>query len=279
MPGLALMPTITHRVRSFLRSRGANIAPWSGLDETYAELHRVLFDRRDDPTLWGPLAELLRDLVACVTDPEAGRLAAPNAELLAAWDIDALVRELQAALGNQNPATAPSLAGFLGRLTAPVLGGFLLLGLVAGCGGRLDTATTDATGGSRPTDAGVGAGGQSGTGGRDAGMVDAEPPVDRAACAADAADVLTRTVAQSPSLEAGEKELLCRCLAALNASWTDGLTELFATQTDEVIAAALEEMIQCCTGERGNDFVRDRFLDGSLCIVARPYKGVSLPER
>jgi hypothetical protein len=310
----ALMPTITHRVRSFLRSQGAEIVPWSGLDETYAELHAMLRRRREDASLWPPLAQLLREIVAAAADPNAGCLAAPDAELLASWDIDALIRDLRAALPESDPSTttgegsATALERFLSTLTAPVLGGFLLLGLVAaGCGGQTDEVTAGAggtaglgglsgaeRGGSPGTGgiaghAGAGYGGTSGRGGSDAGQTltiqipDAAAKPDAPACTVDAGNVIARTIASSPQLWDYERKSLCECLVRLNTSWSDGLTELFETGTDAGIAAALEEMIQCCDygGDLSSDFatVRDLFLDGSLCTIARPYKGVSLPER
>ena len=88
----ALTPTITHRVRTFLQSQGTTLTPWSGLEETYAELYALLRRRRDDPSLWRPLTELLRDVVARVTHPEALDLPVAQAELLGSWDIDELVR-------------------------------------------------------------------------------------------------------------------------------------------------------------------------------------------
>ena len=31
----ALRPTVTHKIRTFMREQGAALPPWSGLDETY----------------------------------------------------------------------------------------------------------------------------------------------------------------------------------------------------------------------------------------------------
>ena len=103
-PGVAL--TITHRVRAFLQSQGAELRPWTGLDETYAELHRLLSERRDDPAFWGPLRGLLRDVLTRISDPDATPLLAPEAELLASWDVDQLVRDLRAALPDAGVAHA-----------------------------------------------------------------------------------------------------------------------------------------------------------------------------
>ena len=55
-------------------------------------------------------------------------------------------------------------------------------------------------------------------------------------------------------------------------------------QVMRLVAAALYEMVECCrydAGELDSDFaeVRDAFLDGTLCYVALPYRGVTFPDR
>ena len=140
------MQTITHRVRTFLGQQGAAIEPWSGLDATYSSLHALLERRRDDPTLWGPLEQLLREVQEAATDPKAERrLAAPAAELLSSWDAAELAASLRRALSDAAQAAAPldgrapAYRSLTRRLSPSVLGAFLVLGLAAaGCSGDND---------------------------------------------------------------------------------------------------------------------------------------------
>ena len=137
MVGTTIQPTVTQQVRAFLGSQGAAVQAWSGLDETYAELYALLNRRRDDPTFWEPVRELLQEIVASSTDPDRpDRLPAAQAELLATWDVDQLVAELRAALpGGEEPVDAKVVQRFASKLSVAVMGGFLLLGLAAaGCG-------------------------------------------------------------------------------------------------------------------------------------------------
>jgi len=148
------MQTITHRVRTFLRQQGAAIEPWSGLDATYSNLHALLDRRRDDPTLWGPLEQLLREVQEAATDPKAERrLAAPAAELLSSWDAAELAASLRRALSDAALAAAPldgrapAYRSLTRRLSPSVLGAFLVLGLAAaGCSGDNDSESAS-TGG------------------------------------------------------------------------------------------------------------------------------------
>jgi len=148
------MQTITHRVRTFLRQQGAAIEPWSGLDATYSSLHALLERRRDDPTLWGPLEQLLREVQEAATDPKAERrLAAPAAELLSSWDAAELASSLRRALSDAAQAAAPldgrapAYRSLTRRLSPSVLGAFLVLGLAAaGCSGDNDSESAS-TGG------------------------------------------------------------------------------------------------------------------------------------
>ncbi len=292
----AITPTITHRVRTFLQRQGAAVAPWSGLDETYAELYALLRRRRDDPSLWAPLTELLRDVVARITQPEALNLPAPQAELLASWDIDELARELRDALGNRDDSdTFRSLAG---RVSAPALGGFLLLGfLSAGCGGTTDTgAVSDHGDASTPSDGGDDDDDAATDGGlildsgddattdatTDDAASDAAVPPWAEDCTLNPDGTLYRAIAESSTADY-EKRSLCVCFSSLNASWSQGLTELFLTATPEEVAAALQEMTECCIydpGRTSGDFAsaRDALLNGTLCYIALPYRGVAFPE-
>jgi hypothetical protein len=104
-------------------------------------------------------------------------------------------------------------------------------------------------------------------------------------CTLDSESVLFKAIDESDSesfygLDA--RKTLCTCMAALNKSWADGLTELFTTATDEEIAQALEQMLLCCRyspSQLDMDYeeAEENFLAGSLCYLPLPYKGVSFP--
>jgi hypothetical protein len=161
----AIVPTVTQRVRAFLADQGAELRPWSGLQETYDQLYGLLRKRRQDPEFWAPLKGLLREVVASAADSQMASTA--HAELLASWKVDELVDELRDAL----PADASSArTDFTRSLSTAVLGGFLLLGLAAaGCGGDDAEIRMAGTGGALGTGGGVtlltGTGGAMGTGG------------------------------------------------------------------------------------------------------------------
>jgi len=284
------MQTITHRVRTFLRRQGAAIEPWSGLDETYSELHALLDRRRDDPAFWGPLEELLREVLRQATAPEAERrLAAPTAELLSSWDAAELVVSLREALSGAAPSDAPLAAGtpeyrrFTRRLSPAVLGGFLTLGLAAaGCSDH--DAEPEGSGGASSggvSSGGVSSGGagggaaSSGGGGTGGG--------GGAACVIEDAQVLASTINDS-TLEAASKSSLCACMTNLTQSWRDGLTTLFERGDAAAIATALEEMLLCCARQRTSGvYAEGALLDGTLCELGGGmggvvYKGVSFPS-
>lgn len=271
----AITPTITHRVRAFLDDQGLSLKPWSGLDETYEALYRLLWRKRDEPAFWGPVRELLEAIIDNATD--GGRLAASQAELLRSWDVEELLGELRAAL---QPATPPtSAAQFASRLAAPVMGGFLLLGLVAsGCSAatRADADTDAAMDADIEWDADIE---------RDADAEhDAEELSWAEGCDLDRSSVLFSTLRDNESLNDMGREFLCHCFASLNTSWNDGLEELFASGTPEEVALALRELNECCSSDRGQlegEFAdaRDHLLDGSLCFVAMPYRGVAFPRQ
>jgi hypothetical protein len=288
-PSPALAPTVTHRVRSFLAAQGVFLKPWTGLDETFAELYALLMRRRNDPSFWKPVADLIQSVVACASEPGSGRLPAPDAELLASWDIERLVIDLREALpASDEPSDADALGRFTRRLPAPVLGGFLLLGLVAS--GCYDSSQ-------RAGDASMDPDVEAVADVLDAHEADRTDPVDirpdpvdippevpwwAEGCTLDRSGVLFRTLASS-TIDGYDKQTLCTCFTHLNASWSDGLSELFETGTPEQVAFALEEMLECCWsgGPFGGDFddVRDALLDGTLCSLPLPYRGVSFPER
>jgi len=248
----AIQPTITQRVRRFLAAQGAEVRPWAGLDETYAQLFSLLRRRREDPDFWGPLAELLQAVIDSLVDPQSRhRLAAPQAELLASWDTAQLVRDLRAALpqsGAEHDAAEPRR--YRRQLTSKLssaagLGGFLVLGLVAS--GCADEANCDAEWSK--------------------------------SCALDCETVLYETIDDS-QLTDGDKTVLCGCFADMSTSWSDGLTNLFENGTPEQISRALSTMLDCCTDPYmgiGSTYREDLLLDGSLCEPQPVYKGIALP--
>jgi hypothetical protein len=165
----AIVPTITQRVRTFLADQGAELRPWSGLQETYDELYGLLRQRRRDPEFWQPLKGLLQEVVASAADSQrCGRGTSAQAELLASWKVDELVDDLRDALPDD---ASSARTDFTRSLSTAVLGGFLLLGLAAaGCaGGDSEQKITAGTGGALGTGGRVtivtGTGGSMGTGG------------------------------------------------------------------------------------------------------------------
>jgi hypothetical protein len=248
-----IQPTVTQRVRAFLSSQGAQVQAWSGLDETYAALYTLLNRRRDDPAFWPPVRALLQEIVDTA---QRGRDAAgvETAELLASWDLAALVADLRAALpGVDAPVDTGVVQRFASRLSTAVMGGFLLLGLAAaGCG---DDSKS-------------------------------KPPADlksdawNAGCTLPASSVLYTTIDTSSASNA-QKAKLCTCFASLSTSWGNGLTTLFQTGTAAEIATVVEQMAACCGNATvlGGDFAsaKDRLLRGSLCAIP-VYKGVSFPR-
>jgi len=253
----------------------------------------LLNRRKNDPEFWEPVATLLQSIVDAATEPGANRLPKKHAELLKAWEIHELVQSLREALpGGQAPTDRSALRAFARQLSAPVLGGFLLLGLVgsSGCSEVTVEGTPSAgPGGSGPTDSGVV---------KDAAAdAPVDAPVDAPAdaptdspvippwaenCGLAPDSVLFQTIADS-SYDDYTKAYLCECLDQLNTDWNDGLTDLFQKATPERIAAALSEMIECCSysGPPQVDFSSavSKLLDGTLCYPPLPYRGVSFPDR
>ena len=276
------MQTITHRVREFLRQQGAAIEPWSGLDSTYTELYALLDRRRDDAALWGPLEQLLGEVLERATDPAAERrLAAPAAELLSSWDAAELVASLRKALSGRALSDEPAVPLADGareyrmltrRLSPAVLGAFLVLGLAAtGCAGAYD-ADPEGTGGvgGGGTGGGDTGGAVTGGGGTGGGVVTGGVGGGMVTCAIDDAQVLATTINDS-ALTVDSKSSLCDCMTQLSQNWRDGLTTLFQTGTAEQIATALEEMLACCaSGRTSAVYSQDALLDGTLC---EPFAG------
>jgi len=286
MAGYTLEPTITQRVRRFMMDRGLRVRPWTGLDETYRALHRLLAQKKDEPEFWAPLAALLKDVVAAATTAdEKNRLPAPHAELLRAWDIDRLVADLRAAMPEAGTGFgAAALLRFTSSLCAPALGGFLLLGLATACdhvhgssdGTQDASADTDAD-----TDADAEA--DSDTDSDADTDTDTESETDSWPEGCDLATDSTLFAAiDTSSLDGSEKTHLCDCFETLNESWSTGLTELFEAGTAEQIAYALHQMLQCCqtpdTLDTDYADVSDAFMAGELCSVP-VYMAVSFPKK
>lgn len=287
MPEPALRPTVTQQVRRFLAAQGIRLRPWANLDETYAALFRLLRQRRDDPSFWGPLETLLVKIVDLALRPDGKRrLPAPQAELLESWDIAELVRELRRALPTDDKApTESAFKRFTTGLTIPVLGGFLLLGMAAsGChrmGSSTDIDDDEDDDGNSDTDTDVDADSD----------VDSDTDIESDTdtdtwyenCELSPDSVLWTTIDESDH-DSFEKETLCDCFATLNTSWSAGLTELFENGTADEIAAALMEMYECCEvdpNQLEGDYAlaEELFLDGEWCNGTFPvYMGVSFPK-
>jgi hypothetical protein len=266
---------VTQRVQGFLRGQGAALEPWAALDETYAALYRLLDRRRDDDAFWAPVNRLLCDIIADTTgDRGPRRLPAAGAELLRSWDVEALVRDLKAALpGGSAPGgqDMSALCRFFGRLTAPALGGFLLLGLTAAkCddGGDDSSADTDTD-----TDTDSDSDSDSDTDADSDSDTDCTESIDD--CTLDHGSILWTALDAATSIPAEEKPCLCSCFAALNDSWTTGLTAIFETATPAETADYLETMIACCDNGVTDGAFPDDF-EPWYCSAL--YKGVAFPR-
>ncbi len=168
----AIVPTITQRVRSFLSQQGAALRPWTGLQETYDELYALLSRRRGDSEFWRPLKVLLQEVVDSAADSQRrGRPISRDAELLASWQVDALVDELREALPMGANGGWCTRTEFTRGLSSAVLGGFLLLGLAAaGCGSNSNAGEPAGTGGAGGQVVAVGGAGGAGAGGTVSGI-------------------------------------------------------------------------------------------------------------
>ena len=278
MTSLAIQPTVTQQVRAFLEEQAVDIEPWSGLDETYGELYALLNQRKDDPAFWPQLSRLLDGVMHSAMDPGSpDRLSAPQAELMATWDVEALIGDLRAALpGGAVTRDPTTIQHFASRLSSAVMGGFLLLGLAA-ASGCSDDAETPAKDAAARVDA----------------PADLNPPApdafvfpDQGAwfakCNLAQSSVLYGAIDKSTISESSKAEL-CGCFESLNKSWADGLTSLFQTGTAKEIADALTHMVTCCAGKKSDlnsdfDTVKSAFLKNQLCKGVPIYKGVSFPR-
>jgi hypothetical protein len=268
----------------------------TSFEKTAEDLLRMLAGRHDDPAFWTPLTGVLREIVqAAVASPPRSAALPPGAQLLAAWDVEELAQRLRDALP-QPGAQVPDLAR-PDRMIAPgepfpsaLLGALLVLGLaVAACDSPLDTSRT---GGS---DAGAMAGGSAGHGGAAAttggasanggsggqALAGGAGGAASTGCAPDVQSGLW-TAIDGSALSAADKQTLHSCLVNLKASWCEGLTQLFATGTQEQIASTLGELVSCCNQGRPRldqewSQAYQALLNGVLCPVV-VYKGVSFPD-
>ncbi len=279
MPATAIRPSTTLRVRRFLSEQGVDLRPWSGLDETYARLYTLLNERKDDPTFWSPLSDLLGDVISDTVNE--ARLPAPQAELLASWDIEDLMRDLRMALpGSDRPPAQSTARLFMGGLSAPVLGGFLILGLATiACDEVRDIDNEDE---GSDTDADTDAGRDTDTD-HDTDE-DADEDIDwDADCDLDSS-VLWGTINDS-NLANVEKKELCACFESLSTDWNTGLSDLFQNGTPDEVASALEDMISCCSLSPAiletpyEQSTGDALMAETLCSDVPIYKGVSFPGK
>lgn len=278
MTSLAIEPTVTQQVRSFLEEQAVDIEPWSGLDETYGELYALLNQRKEDPAFWPQLSRLLDGILHSAMAPGSpDRLSAPQAELMASWDVDALITDLRAALPGGTVTRDPTaIQQFASRLSSAVMGGFLLLGLAAasGCSDDTDAPAKDAA-------TKVDSAADMKTPASDNFLFPDQGPWF-AKCNLAQSSVLYGAIDKS-TLHNADKANLCGCFETLNKSWADGLTSLFQTGTAKEIADALTHMVTCCSGKKSDlnsDFnaVKSSFLKSQLCKGVPIYKGVSFPR-
>jgi hypothetical protein len=267
----------------------------TSFEKTADDLLRMLAARRDDPSFWTPLTGVLREIVqAAVASPPRSAALPPGAQLLAAWDVEELAARLRDALpqsGAQAPdLTRPDRMIALGEpLPSALLGALLALGLaVAACDSALDTAAAGGSDAGAMVGASAGHGGAAATGGASAnggagGQTQAGGAGGAAStgCAPDVQSGLW-TAIDGSTLSAADKQSLHSCLVNLKASWCEGLTQLFATGTQEQIASTLQELVWCCN--QGQPHLDQEWsqayqalLNGLLCAVP-VYKGVSFPD-
>jgi hypothetical protein len=198
------------------------------------------------------------------------------------------------------------VVGFARRLPQAAMGAFLVLGLVA-AGACSSRNHTDSSGGSTSgtqdgtdgTDDGASDDGATGDGGTGDGGTDTHTATEDTGasetesstatlpgwaegCSLDPTSVIFQTIGGS-DLPDPQKTALCVCLEGLNADWNTGLTDLFENEPPEVVAAVLQELLECCTFETyvfNEDFSqsRDDLLSGELCYAVTPYRGVTFPH-
>jgi hypothetical protein len=291
---------VTEQTRAFLAKQGVH--PSVRLGDTYDDLYLLMRRRQADAEFWQPLTELLRAVIrGAVEHEKAVFRTRPEARLLATWDVNELVERLREALALEcEPAVDVEPAGtsnrsrrawFTRSLTPSALGAFLLLGLVAGCDNGDGDASGSPSGGTTSTGGTGGVGGTiilSGIGGTtgcpyEASTTPSTSPLP-AACEATDASALWTAIREACLYEQSKAQLFT-CFASLKASWCDGLTTLFETQTPEQIAAELSTLLNCCDG--ASDYgvyeseydaaMQQRLLEG-MCYSVILYKGVAFPD-
>jgi len=117
---------------SFSRSSQAA----SGLSRNYDQIFALLQRKREDDEFWGPLTELLRDLVESVVRGKGAQVnMRPEVRLLALWDVNELAKWLRLALPHaveHEPAEPQHRWSQMTRGLSPnALGLLLLLSLAA----------------------------------------------------------------------------------------------------------------------------------------------------
>jgi hypothetical protein len=159
--------------------------------------------------------------------------------------VEELVRDLRRALPGRC-ASSGDYRGFTRTLAAPVLGGFLVLGLTAaGC----DMAPSESAD---------------------------NPPAWAEGCALDASSEIYDAIDGAGSLADTEKSGLCTCMAAMQSSWQQGLSEAFASCDPESIAGLLEEYVVACEAN-GGTLPQDPSEGAQAWCWGAAYKGVSFP--
>ena len=178
-----------------------------------------------------------------------------------------------------------------GGTVSTLSGGSGHTGGTQGLGGNGGTVST-LTGGSSHTGGTQGLGGNGGTatGGaaltcqRDAGTAAGAPAATTqplpASCCVDTASALWRAIDDS-TLDSTYKRTLYTCFVNLNATWCDGLVDLFKTATPQVIANYLSDLVPCCQALPSMlsvDFatLRQELINRTICNVVL-YKGVTFP--
>jgi hypothetical protein len=196
------------------------------------------------------------------------------------------------AAGGSSHAGGTQGLGGNGGTVSTLTGGSSHTGGTQGLGGNGGTVST-LTGGSSHTGGTQGLGGNGGTatGGaaltcqRDAGSAAGAPVATTrplpASCCVDTASALWRAIDDSTILDSTYKQTLYTCFVNLNATWCDGLVDLFKTATPEVIANYLSDLVPCCQvlpSMLSVDFatLRQELINRTICNVVL-YKGVTFP--
>jgi hypothetical protein len=256
MDGL-LVPSSIQRVRAFLVEMcGMKVKPWASTEETLGALHTMLVARQGCDIFWTSLRTLLERL-AC--DLKTRQDALPGTlvdnEVLDNQRYAALLDEIRACLDRQvGEATMGSFRRLASGLSAPALGLLLLLGGAAtvGCDRaplKGSSKTPDAA--AQVTDAKSAdpdANAEvpkidlpsSPDGPRDPYVApDVAPAWDAVAVGPDGAVVTIQDIMNSCNISNSQQTEVLRCLSALRASWTTGLTQELAGQTCAAVTSRL----------------------------------------